>query len=319
MSSGCVIGRSTPRAVATHSKNNIAANAFGSPPRTCMLMRTRPEPWPLTLARPVRGWGSPWKCVKEKVIGPLMEAVRFKALKPPQSERSLRPQGVTSPLSVDMSAVRSWRPLTLPIKEAQTMAKDLAVKHIPSFKPRPIHEAETESKAPEVLYLIRRTGFRRVRSKDWIWFPAETWGAGLVSVLQKRNHTALTHPSSCNDKHYSLINSSSPAADVKTSFFSSKQKHDSRPLDLLIQSVRSWIQALTKLQIQPESCLLLHLHLLSPRNDTLAALNFISLISFTLKPTAAAPAWWRGVSLLWDHLWVNFFPLFQLETLQARA
>lgn len=47
---------------------------------TCMLMCTQPEPWPLTLAWSVEGWRSAWKCVKEKVIGPLMESIRFRAL-----------------------------------------------------------------------------------------------------------------------------------------------------------------------------------------------------------------------------------------------
>lgn len=51
------------------------------------------------------------------------------------------------------------------INEAQTMGNDLPVKHVPSFNPLSIKKIETESNVTYVIYFIKITVFRIVRSK----------------------------------------------------------------------------------------------------------------------------------------------------------
>ena len=126
---------------------------------TCMLMCTSSEPWPSTLAWSMQGWRSPWKCVKEKAIGPLMESIRFRALTLSYWEVSSARWG--SPHPSLGSGQWTWVLCghgghfttrgRASIKKTQTIANDLAVNHMPSFNPRSINKTENETNAPYVI------------------------------------------------------------------------------------------------------------------------------------------------------------------------
>jgi len=98
MSSGCVFDLK----LCSH----IPKNMMHLGASTCLLMCTHFELWPSSWAWSAKGWGSPWKCVEEKVIGPLMESVRFRA---PELCLLKATSTLSGLLPVDMRALRSWR------------------------------------------------------------------------------------------------------------------------------------------------------------------------------------------------------------------
>lgn len=96
-------------------------------------MCTACEPWPLTLAWPGQALRLCWTCAKEKVIGPLIESIHFCASNPLTLGMGRTPRE-TPALAGLLAALRGYfttrgRPS---IKEAQTMANDLAVNHKPA-------------------------------------------------------------------------------------------------------------------------------------------------------------------------------------------